>query len=196
MRRLRDEEGQVVVLAALCMIAILGFVAFAVEVGTLTHVKREMQTAADGGAVAGAAEYAYGGATAPAKASTALNGFTDGSSGITVAVNSPPLSGAYAGKSNYVEVIVAQSQPTIFMKMFGINSMNVAARAVAYNGASGTNCIYVLNPTAPDAMELQGSFDVSAPSCGVVVDSNDPNAQLALHFTGARGNLDGRIGRV
>lgn len=193
MNRLSDDRGQVTIIAALCMTCLLGFVAFAVDVGTLTHVKREMQTAADAGAVAGAAELTYGGATTAARAATALNGFTNGGT-ITVAVNTPPSYGAYAGVSNYVEVIVSQSQPTFFMKMFSQGSKTVGARAVAYNGAINTNCIYVLDPSASDAMQLQGSFTVTAPNCGVVVDSNSPNA---LHFTGGGGTLTaGSVGVV
>jgi hypothetical protein len=43
-----------------------------------------------------------------------------------------------------------------------------------------------LNPTASGALQLQGSFDVSADNCGVVVDSN---ASDALQFTGGAGTL-------
>jgi hypothetical protein len=182
------------------MACLLGFVAFAVDVGTLTHAKREMQTAADAGAVAGAAEFAYGGkpaATTAADAATALNGFTNGSNGITVTVDTPPSYGAYVGVSNYVEVIVSQSQPTFFMKMFSQSSKTVGARAVAYNGAATSNCIYVLDPTASPAMELKGSFTVTAPSCGVIVDSNATSGSAALHFTGGGGTLTaGYIGVV
>ncbi|HEY4381533.1 MAG TPA: Tad domain-containing protein, partial [Acidobacteriaceae bacterium] len=197
MKKLVSDRGQVTILAALCMTVVLGFVGFAVDVGTLTHARREMQTAADAGAMAGAAEFAYGGvgaATTSAKAATALNGFTDGTSGVTVAVNSPPTYGSFAGQTNYVEVIVQQNQPTFFMKLFNPNQVNVGARAVAYNGATNTNCIYVLDPTADSAMDLQGSFDVSAPACGVIVNSNSPSA---LNFTGAGGTLTaGSIGVV
>jgi hypothetical protein len=36
-----------------------------------------------------------------------LDGFTDGKKNVTVTVNNPPLSGAYAGNANYVEVIIS-----------------------------------------------------------------------------------------
>jgi Flp pilus assembly protein TadG len=198
MKKLSDDRGQVTVIAALCMTCLLGFVAFAVDVGTLTHVKREMQTAADAGAVAGAAEFAYGGktaATTAADAATALNGFTNGSNGISVAVNTPPSYGAYAEQPNYVEVIVSRSQPTFFMKMFSQGSKTVGARAVAYNGAKSSACVYVLDPNNDaQAMELQGSFDLSAPSCGIIVNST---SQDALDFTGDAGTLTaGYVGVV
>jgi hypothetical protein len=41
-------------------------------------------------------------------------------------------------------------------------------------------------------MELQGSFEVNAPNCGVVINSSDPDA---LQFTGAKGSLSaGSVG--
>jgi len=46
--------------------------------------------------------------------------------------------------------------------------------------------VIVLDPTASGAMTLQGSFDVSADNCGVVVDSSASNA---LQFTGGAGSL-------
>jgi len=76
----------------------------------------------------------------------------------------------------------------------GLMSQKVTARAVAYNGASSDSCVFVCNPTKSDAMDLQGSFDVSAPKCGVVVDSNSPTA---LQFTGGGGTLTaGSVGVV
>jgi hypothetical protein len=93
-----------------------------------------------------------------------------------------------------VEAIVSQSQPTFFMNILHIASQTVAARAVAYNGGSANGCVFVCSPNASDAMQLQGSFDVSAPKCGVQVDSN---ATDALQFTGGGGTLTaGSVGVV
>src|SRR6202011_3930085 len=191
MKTLRDESGQVLVLTALCMTILLGFLAFATDVGTLLYDKRVIQSAADSAAMAGASEINYAAVdgttvSATAKAAAAQNGFTDGSSGATVSVHNGPSNGPYTGNPSYVEVIIQQTEPTFFMKLFGHNSMPVAARAVAGLGAVNSGCIFVLDPTAPKAMELQGSFNVDAPNCGVVVNSNSPNA---LQFTGGGGTL-------
>ena len=186
-RKLRDESGQAMVLTLLCMTCLLGLVGFATDVGTLFYAKRNLQIAADAAAIAGAAELNYGDMTAAADAAAAQNGVVIGTNGGAVYVNSPPTAGAYAGLSGgYVEAIVSQSEPTFFMKIFHIASQTVAARAVAYNGGAGNYCVYILNPSASDAMDLQGSFDVSAPKCGVMVDSTSLNA---LHFTGGGGTL-------
>lgn len=192
--RLRDESGQAVIFTLLCMTVLLGFVAFAVDVGMLFRAKRNMQIAADSAAIAGAAELNYGDVTAAAQQAAMQNGVANGTNGGVVAINNPPLYGAFVGNPGYVEAIVSQSQPTFFMKIFNWNAMMVSARAVAYNGAVANDCIYVLSPSASDAMDLQGSFDVSAPGCGVVVDSNSPTA---LNFTGGGGTLTaGSVGVV
>jgi Flp pilus assembly protein TadG len=192
--KLKEESGQAMVLTLLCMICLLGFVGFAADVGTLFHAKRNLQIAADSAAIAGAAELNYGDMTAAADAAAAQNGVTVGTNGGAVAVNSPPTEGAYVGQAGYVEAIVSQNQPTFFMKVFNIGSQTVAARAVAWNGGSSNGCVYVCNPSAVGAMTLQGSFDVSAPKCGVIVDSNNPDA---LQFTGGGGTLTaGSVGVV
>lgn len=185
MKRLRDEDGQTIILAALCMPLLLGFVALAVDAGLMFRAEREMQTAADSGAVAGAKELNFGDVTSAAKADTARNGVTDGVNGAMVTVNNPPLSGPHAGNPYYVEVIVTKSQATFFMNVLNRSSMTVLGRAVAGQRPSG-DCVYVLNPTASNAMNLQGSFDVSTPGCGVIVNSSSPNA---LQFTGSGGTL-------
>ena len=66
-RGLREESGTVLVLSALLMTALLGFVALATDVGLLLHAKRDMQIAADAAAIAGALDYKYNGSTSSAK---------------------------------------------------------------------------------------------------------------------------------
>ena len=195
LRKLKDESGQVMLLTLLCMTCLLGFVGFAADVGTLFYAKRNLQIAADSAAIAGAAELNYGDMTAAADAAAEQNGVTIGTNGGAVLVNSPPTGGAYAGLSGgYVEAIVSQSEPTFFMKIFNITSQTVAARAVAYNGGAGNTCVYIMEDSANSAMNLQGSFDVSAPKCGVIINSNSSSA---LNITGAGGQLTaGSIGIV
>jgi Flp pilus assembly protein TadG len=189
MTRVRDESGQALIITALCMTCLFGFAALATDVGVMLREKRLLQIAADSAAIAGALEVNYnpGGVTAAAQAAAAQNGFASTTSGVTTAngvtvtVNMPPLYGPNAGKAGYVEVIASQKQSTLFMALFGVLNMTPTVRAVAQNGGSSNGCVYVLSPNASPAMDLQGSFDVSAPSCGIIVDSN---AAGALNFTG------------
>ena len=122
---LANESGQSLIIAALCTTCLFGFVALAADVGIMLREKRLLQIAADSAAIAGASDFSYGNATTAARAAAAQNGFTNGSGGATVTVNSPPLYGAYAGHAGYVEVIASQNQPTIFMGFFGRSAMAV-----------------------------------------------------------------------
>jgi len=157
-------------MAALCMPLLMGFVALAVDAGLMFHAEREMQTAADSAAVAGAQEINFGDVVAAAKADAALNGVTDGSNGATVTVNNPPKSGPHTGSSSYVEVIVSKSQPTFFMSVLNQNSMTVLGRAVA--GHSPTrNCIYTLGTSGMD-INISNGVNIQIPGCSLFSNSN------------------------
>jgi hypothetical protein len=189
MKNIRDESGQAVILVALCLTCILGFVGFATDVGVLLHAKRNLQIAADAAALGGANEINIDPTqiVSAGKAASAQNGFTDGSNGVSVAINNGPLNGPHKNDTGYVEAIVAQPQPTFFMRLFNFTSVAVSARAVAFNGASnGSGCLTALNTSAPAAIQLQGHFTVDAPGCQVVDNSTDP---CALQFTGNAGSL-------
>lgn len=180
MNLFRDERGQTLVITGLALTCLLGMSGFAVDVGMMFRAKRILQSAADAGAIAGAAEVNYYDVTSAADAATAQNGMTNGSNGVTVTVNNPPLSGSYTSSSTAVEVIVTQSVPTYFMKVFGLKTMNVSARSVAASGpASG--CVYTLDTSGTD-VGLTGSGTLSIPDCGIVVDSASTNA---LQLTGS-----------
>jgi Flp pilus assembly protein TadG len=205
MMRLKDESGQALVISVLCMTCLFGFAALATDVGLILREKRLLQIAADSAAIAGALElnYSSGAVISAAQAAATRNGFTTTTNGVTTAggttvtVNTPPLNGPHAGgtNTNYVEVIVSQRQSTLFMGLFGVLNMTPVARAVAVNGGASYNCIVVLDPTASPAMNFQGSFDVTTPNCGIVVDSSD--STNALHFTGGGGTLTaGSVGVV
>jgi Flp pilus assembly protein TadG len=192
MKRLKDESGQALIITALCMTCLFGFVALATDVGIMLREKRMAQTAADGAAVAGASELIVGGATvtSAAKAAAALNGFTDGTGGATVTVHTPPLYGPHkapaAGNTSYVEVIVSRSDPTLFMKFFGIASMTPTARAVATYGQT-KGCIYTLGntPNTPD-ITIVGSADITVKTCGINDNSPSPGGSKnsALYLQG------------
>ena len=190
MKRMRDESGQALILVALCLTCILGFVGFATDVGVLLHAKRNLQIAADAAALAGANEITIDSTqiVAAAKAASSTNGVTDGVNGAVVTVTNGPLYGPNKGTKGYIEAIVTAPQPTFFMGLFRFtSSMPVAARAVAFNGATnGSGCLHALNGSAKDTINLQGHFTVDAPGCQVLDNSSDP---CGLDFTGAAGNL-------
>jgi hypothetical protein len=128
--------------------------------------------------MAGAAELTYGDQVTAGKADAASNGYTDGASSVTVAINNPPTSGPNTSNAGYVEAIVSKPEPTFFMRVLGFSTMTVSARAVAYEG-NGPNCIYVTDPSASGAMATNGNVNVQS-SCGLLVDSSSSSGLTAV----------------
>jgi len=157
-----------------------------------------MQTAADAASIAAATALRNGGSTTPAADNVAaINGFSGGSNGVTIAVNNPPSAGKYAGNSAYVEVIIAQPEPTYFLRVLGYASMNVSTRAVS-GAINGPACIYALSQSASDAISVIGNANINA-ACGIIDDSSSSsalsgtgNATLTASAIGVVGNYSAR----
>ncbi len=165
MRIHRDERGQTIILVALSLPLLLGFIGIATDVGALFKDKRTMQTAADAAAIAGALNLNYGNyaVTAAGKKASAANGYTDSSNGVTVnVVNGPtwPFSN-YKGVTGYVEATVTKPESTIFLSIFGYPSVTVSARSVAAANGPGAGSIYTLGPTGT-TLSINGSLTVQA----------------------------------
>jgi Flp pilus assembly protein TadG len=189
-----NQKGQVLVTAALSLVVLLGISGLAVDMGAMRYQKRLQQTAADGAAIAAASNLNQpsGGVLTGAQNASASNGFTDNTGGgacttpptnlavgsVTVTVCNGPLVGPHIADVNYVEAYVSVGQPTYFMKIFGVNSQTITARAVATNtgggGAVGGGCIYTLGtPNKKLAgVATGGSAIINAPTCGIVDNGN------------------------
>ncbi len=163
-------RGQVMVLICVSIVAMMGMIGVVADFSFMQHQRNMMQTAADSAAMAGSEELAYGDQVTAGKADAASNGYTDGTGSVTVTMNNPPSTGPYAGNSGYVEAIVSKPESTFFLRVLGVSTMTVSARAVAYEG-NGPNCIYVLNPSASGAMSANGNVTVAS-GCGLLVDSS------------------------
>jgi Flp pilus assembly protein TadG len=168
-QRRGQEAGQAVLLAAAGLTVFILAAGLAIDFGYLRYQKRLQQSAADSAAIAGASEINYGDVDTAAKTDSASNGFTDGSNNVTVTVYSPPNDGPHAGLSGYAEVLVTAVQPTFFMRIAGVTSETVTARAVAYLNNS-KNCMYALGATL--GITYNGTGGVSAPNCGIMDNEN------------------------
>jgi Putative Flp pilus-assembly TadE/G-like len=191
MRRSK-EAGQALVLAAMGLTLFILAAGLGIDMGFLRYQKRLQQSAADSAAIAGAAEIPYSGCSTgscPAATTDAgSNGFADGADNVTVTVYSPPNDGPHVGLSGYVEVLVTKIQPTFFVKIAGVNSATVTARAVAFLSGNFQNCMYALG-TGAGGITYNGTGGVSAPNCGIISNRN-------LHTTGSGGITAREIGVV
>lgn len=193
--RPKMEAGQALVLAAAAMVVLLGFVGLGVDMGVARYEKRLQQTAADAAAIAGATNLApNSGVQAGAQNASASNGFTDNTGGgacaapptnlgagqVTVTVCNGPLTGPHVGNALYVEAFVSAGQPTYFMKIFGVNTQTITARAVATNfsgatqGSNNYNCLSTLGPPSAsiEGVNVNGHATLNAATCGIADNGN------------------------
>lgn len=180
MKLLRDESGQTLVMVAVSLTVLLGFAAFATDIGIVLHEKRLAQSATDSAAIAAALATNRGNdATAAGKADAALNGFTDqatdsnGNTVTTVTISVPPVDGIFTGKAGYVEATISQQAPTFFMRMFGTSAMTINSRAVATYLGNASACLYVLNPqNLKVAASPWGNSSIFALNCGFLINGS------------------------
>jgi Flp pilus assembly protein TadG len=200
MRR-NGESGQAIVAVAIGLVVLLGVLGLGIDFGYLRYMKRQMQTAADAAAIAGSGMLDFGSSSAittAAQAVAAKNGFTNGSNGVTVAVNNPPsflATDPHKGDSKYVEVVISQSQPTFFAKALGVRAVPLTTRAEGAEGG-GNNCIFALDPSGNPALAVDLLAAISS-SCGVVDESsNSSDALQCALFAGLRASSIGVVGGV
>jgi len=206
----KNEAGQALVFTAAALVVLMGFAGLAIDMGVMRHDKRLQQTAADAAAIAGASNLSFGGIAAGAQDAASRVGYTDNGGGqvsnctgaavgaICVQVNNPPATGPHgcnggACDRNYVEALVAVVHPTYFMKILGINSQTITARAVASN-LGGNGCLYTLNPPSSRIEGISGSGTINASTCGIV-DNGDYNGtvpNVTADTFAVSGSLSGR----
>lgn len=159
MKILKEEQGNILILTALCMTMLISFMAMAVDVGNLYYTKCKLQTLADAAAMAGALEVdtciAAGQLNCSAMrtaAESALteNGISATESGVLLTINNGPS--ALAGDPNtgskyYVEAVVAKQVPTYFAKIFGKSTSTISARAEAGKSAPSGGGVITNNLT-------------------------------------------------
>ncbi len=183
-RRGHTEQGSILILTALSMVALLGMVALAVDGSYMYTERNRMAAAADAGAKSAAYEIfigAGGDLQAYANREVVSHGFAPNPGGDTdVLVEAPPPDGRFAGTAGYVKVTVARTTGTFFARVLGLLDLRPAASAVA-GTSNNVNCIITLAPpgSPPQGITL-GNTTITMPNCSVAnggnLVSDNPNA--------------------
>ncbi|MEQ1726809.1 MAG: pilus assembly protein TadG-related protein [Vicinamibacterales bacterium] len=173
-RALRSEEGSILMLTVLSMVALLGVVALAVDGSYMYTERNRMSAAADAAARAGAQEYRRNTSSnlqAFANREVVRHGFNP-AAGTTVTVNRPPSSGPFTANQNYVEVIVSRPTASFFASILSNvwSTFTPGARAVA-GTSSGPNCITTLQ-TGSTSLTVGGTVDLDLSSCNIQANGN------------------------
>lgn len=176
----RKQKGFVLIVTALSIVTLVAFVGLVFDTGYLGWTRERAQNAADAAVIGAMYELKNGnssGAASAGQGDAALNGFTNGTSNTTVAINNPPLYGSYAGNSAFVEAVVQRQVPNLFMTILGQNNTTVGARATARisGSASTAGCIYALNSSASRAISLAGSNAITF-NCSAFSESSSSSA--------------------
>lgn len=188
----RDESGQILVVAAVALFALFAIGALVVDIGFSWMLRRQEQNAADPAAIAaarhlrdpvtGAGTWNQGAAQADACFYAQENGFFEGDSGCAAAlasgdlvVRTPPAgehAGAYSGRVGFVQVVIRDTHPAFFARIFGQSEATVTTGAVAANtsGNSNSSSLVALQPdcAAGSAADVDGNGEVRIfPAAGV-----------------------------
>lgn len=168
------ERGQAIILIAAAAVALMGMLAVVIDTGHLYAEQRQMQSAADAAAMAGAQNWIdddqrinAGQAVVDARTYTTYNGYaTDVAAGNGVwdptvnngvIVTTPPATGSFAGNTQYLEVIVSKPVSTFFAGIFNISTVQVTARAVARGMANSPAATVIALSNQIDAISTSGS---------------------------------------
>ncbi len=187
------RRGMVAPLVGLCLLPILGVMAFAMDGGMMMSERRHAQAVADASAHAAACSLYTNDATnqgtdSQGKARTAAlaialgNGYANDGTTSTVVINIPPKSGAFSGQAGYAEAVVSYNQPRYFAAIWGAGTTVIGARAVARGktgdssgGVASNASILLLDPSAAGALTATGSAKLNA-YWGIQVNSNNAAA--------------------
>lgn len=188
----REQEGAVLVLTALLMVVLIGFVGLVVDSGHQMVRYREAQNAADAAALAGA--YAlYAGdsvdtATNEAKLVAQQNGYD--SSTLTLSfLDGSNKATTLRSQAMTVRADVRSSFPTYLVRLLGLVNQSVAVNASAEQKDFYACELCVLDSGVKDALKVNGKGGINLSNVDVVDDSS--NAGSALDAVGNGTMTDG-----
>ena len=134
---IRRDDGAIALIVAISLVLLFAMAALAVDLGLWMTAKRQMQSAADGAALAGCRRLADGADDATIWATVtdyATRNFTVPVNAADSVVVQPTPGGASDIGDNYVKVTVRTASPSFFARVIGHNQGLVAAQSVASVG--------------------------------------------------------------
>jgi Putative Flp pilus-assembly TadE/G-like len=181
-RLLREKSGSYAAIFGLSAPFLIGGAGLATEGGLWMYERHAAQNAADTAALSVATAYAANpNSNLVTQADSVIKGypFMTSADNLAVTVNHPPASGAYAGKSTAVEVLIKIQQSRLLSAIYSSNKVTIGGRAVALVGNGGNGCVLALSATASGAISAQGSTAVTLKNCGIYDNSNSSSGLSA-----------------
>ena len=166
------QRGQMLMLTALLLPVLLGFAGLAIDFGIAAGGRRGAQNAADAAALAGAGILHDGSSVSAARTAALAWAQKNGYGGADVTVNIPPQSGPHTGDSSYVEVLIREQRPTVFMRILQVDSVAISARAVARQSRLKNYAMIVLNATKCSSYNQSSGSVLTLNGGGLMVNSS------------------------
>jgi Flp pilus assembly protein TadG len=188
------ERGQIIVIFALALVAIIAMVGLVLDGGSAFAMRRDEQSAADLAALAAANDYVLNAdatlAIARARSVAAANGYQHGANGVSVNVAITTSNGAEA------KVDISAPHRNNFASVVGITNWTVATTATAQSGypdsANGAGpIIFSIDAFGPSGTPLAAYGDPSHPYTFGETNGDIPSGPGDIAWTNyGVGNLD------
>jgi hypothetical protein len=149
--RLREEAGQVFLVSVVFLAVLLGMAGAVVDVGRWYYQHRKLQATADASALAGAQGLINGSAVTLATQYGDKNGGGVAASDVTLSQTKVP--------DDTIHVEAHAPVPSVFLKLLGISSVDVRAKATARAGVPAK-----VRHAAPIAVDVKHPL-LSGPGC-------------------------------
>lgn len=167
-----DERAAVMPLAALLMPVILGVGGLGVDVSHWMSQRRDLQTAVDAAALAGAWEMGRANLELiefSATGEAVSNGYDPDQGGL--------IDVSFDEDEETVTVELTQEASMFLSKVIRSETVLTTVTATAQVvGVTGDFCILSLNPVSSGTLTTSGSVELSMPDCGIAVNSSDEEA--------------------
>lgn len=189
---IRDTSGAVALMVGLAIPVLAGFGMLGLDAGTWYYERRNLQTAADAGAIVATWAIIRGDATAAdstilkakAEADAATNGYNPASDTLTAT-----YIGNYSGTSDAIRVTINKTPDLFFAPVISSKTVSVTVTAVAgVVTPPNESCFVALDATAgcSATIAIGGSADMNA-DCGAMAMCP---SDCAVNFTGNGLTLD------
>lgn len=171
-RLFKDRRGNALAIAAAALPLVIGSAGLATDTIQWVTWKRQLQRAADSGALAGVHTIVrdVGDRTNVANSVDRDLTLNNHVGIVTTRVVGQPASGAYASDPYAVEVVVSVQKKLGFSSLFMSEPPTVTAKAVATVVAYGKYCVISLENTTQTGLEFSGNANVDL-GCGMATNS-------------------------
>ena len=180
-RRLKDllpnQRGNAMLLGVAAMPLLIGSAAVAVDSVNMSLTKRQLQRAADSGALAGAYAVVQS-KSAQASVLSDLQQNNDVTLNGAAVVENAPSTGTFAGNARAVRVVLNSDVPMSFFSVFGQTKSVVTAEATAAVVVSGNFCMLSLEEGSATGVTFWGNTSVDI-GCGVATNAKSANSIVA-----------------